>query len=319
MPLKPIAMYPAYRFGTSTPWGGKGLKEMYKKPIPDDRTGEALEVSCIPGLCSRDETGRELPELIARYGAALTGSEVHSPFPLLLKLLDARDTLSVQVHPDDDYAARVEGKLGKTEAWVILRAQEGAELVYGVIPGCTKEALHDASVAGSEVEKYLRRVKVKAGETYYIPSGMVHAIGQGIMLYEIQQSSDVTYRFYDWERTDKQGNKRQLHLEKALDVTDLSLCPDAVIPCVLSDDETGLHERILDEKYFGLDRYTRCNGMMIHPDRRRFAILTALADGEMTVGGENIAIPAGQTYLMPADGEDVYLKGDMYLLAYPTV
>ena len=157
-----------------------------------------------------------------KYGQRLTGTAISGPFPLLLKLLDARDTLSVQVHPNDEYAARVEHKLGKTEAWHILYAAPGAELVYGVKAGITKEELTQASLSGAAVEGLLRRVQVKAGETYYIPAGMVHAIGAGIVLYEIQQSSDVTYRFYDWERTDKNGNKRELHIQKAIDVTDLN-------------------------------------------------------------------------------------------------
>ena len=216
MPLAPILMTPAYRYGKMTPWGGHSLRDLYGKDIPDDRTGESLEISAIPGLESRDPEGNTLPQLIDAYGGKLGGTQVSAPFPLLLKLLDARDTLSVQVHPDDAYAGRVEHKLGKTEAWHILHAEPGAELVYGIQAGTDKETLMAASRAGAAVEGLLRRVKVKAGDTYFIPAGMVHAIGSGIVLYEIQQSSDVTYRFYDWERTDEKGNKRELHIEKAV-------------------------------------------------------------------------------------------------------
>ena len=210
MPIAPILMTPAYRWGAATPWGGEALRTMFRKQIPGEHTGEALEVSAIPGLESRDPSGNTLTELIEQYGERLTGKGFAHPFPLLLKLLDAKDTLSVQVHPDDAYAACVEGKLGKTEAWHILFAAPGAELVYGVKAGTEKDALLNASRNGAEVENLLRRVKVRAGETYYIPAGMVHAIGAGIVLYEIQQSSDVTYRFYDWERRDKEGRKREL-------------------------------------------------------------------------------------------------------------
>ena len=228
MPLAPILMTPAYRYGAATPWGGEGLRMLFAKEIPDSRTGEGLEVSAIPGLESRDPQGNTLPSLIEKYGEKLTGPGFEKPFPLLLKLLDAKDTLSVQVHPNDEYAARVENKLGKTEAWHILFAAPGAELVYGVKAGTDKESLLEASLAGAQVEGLLRRVKVRAGETYYIPAGMVHAIGAGIVLYEIQQSSDVTYRFYDWERRDKNGNKRELHIQKAVDVTDVTAQLDAV-------------------------------------------------------------------------------------------
>ena len=314
MPLAPILMTPAYRFGASTPWGGEGLRMMFGKEIPDTHTGECLEVSAIPGLESRDENGTTLPALIEKYGERLTGPGFEKPFPLLLKLLDAKDTLSVQVHPDDDYAARAEGKLGKTEAWHILFAAPGAELVYGVKAGATKEALTQASLAGAEVEKLLRRVKVKAGETYYIPAGMVHAIGKGIILYEIQQSSDVTYRFYDWERMDAKGNKRELHIQKAVDVTDVDAQLDAA-------PETNLGNgrfRLLDKKYFGLDRFQEFSGVL-PVDKRRFAFLTALKECRLSWPDGQLTLPAGHTALLPADGFDLHLDAPAALLAYPTV
>ncbi len=314
MPIAPILMTPAYRCGEMTPWGGDRMAKVYGRKLPDAQTGESLEVSAIPGLESRDAQGRTLPELIALYGEALTGTAVKGPFPLLLKLLDARDTLSVQVHPDDAYAAAVEHKLGKTEAWHILAADEGAQLVYGVKKGVTKEALLAASRAGAAVEDLLRYVPVKAGETYYIPAGMVHAIGRGIMLYEIQQSSDVTYRFYDWERTDQNGNKRALHIQKAVDVTDvnaqLSAAPEVFV--------APGHQRLLNEKYFMLDQYRDFSGVVAR-DPRRFAILTAL--GETTLrweGGETALLP-GQTALLPADGYDLHLETREALLSCPTL
>lgn len=317
MPLAPIRMFPAYRFGAATPWGGDGLKTVFHQPIPDARTGEALMVSAIPGLCSTDENGRPLPELLHTYGARLTGEKYLEPFPLLLKLLDARDRLSVQVHPSDEYATRVEHKLGKTEAWVILRADKGARLVYGVLPKTTREALREASLNGKAVETLLRYVPVKAGEVYYIPSGMVHAIGEGILLYEIQQSSDVTYRFYDWDRRDKDGNKRALHLDKALETTDLTLCPGAVTPKVLDASAQGTREQLLDKKYFGLHRFKACAGYALVPDRSRFAILTALADGSLAWPDGEMPLPAGATALLPADRMPLSLTGEAFLLAYP--
>ena len=317
--LPPIKMTPAYRFGAATPWGGDGLKRVFGKNIPDARTGEALEVSTIPNLESRDENGTTLTALIAKYGTALTGTAVSGAFPLLLKLLDARDTLSVQVHPNDEYAARVEHKLGKTEAWVILKAEPDARLIYGVQSGTTRAQLREASMQGAAVEKCLRSVKVKVGETYFIPSGMVHAIGQGILLYEIQQSSDVTYRFYDWERRDQNGNKRELHLDKALDVTDVTLCPNAVKAEVLEDSPSGCRERLLDTRYFGLERLKHCHDLPLVPDTRRFSILTALADGQITWQGGAMSLKAGETALLPADGYALSLNGNEYLLAYPTV
>lgn len=313
MPLAPILMTPAYRFGSATPWGGDGLRRAFHKEIPDERTGESLEVSAIPGLESRDEAGRTLTELIALYGDRLTGPGYGSPFPLLLKLLDARDTLSVQVHPDNAYAARTEGKLGKTEAWHILRAEEGAELVYGVKAGVTREELTRASRAGAAVEALLRRVPVQAGETYYIPAGTVHAIGKGIMLYEIQQSSDVTYRFYDWERRDAGGNKRELHLEKAIDVTRLDYQGGAAREERIAP---GRY-RLLNERYFSLERFE--NGAFSLPrDAGRFGLLTAVQDCSLAWAGGALPLPAGRTALLPADGFDLTLTAGEALLSCPT-
>ena len=235
MSLAPILLYPAFRYGAATPWGGDQLKTRYGKPAPDTRTGESLEMSVIPGLNSTDAQGTPLSELLARYGAQLTGTQITGEFPLLLKLLDAKQALSVQVHPDDVYAQAHENKLGKTEAWIILAAEPGAQLVYGLRPGVTRDMLRQAFETEAPLEPLLRFVPVQAGDVFYIPAGMVHAIGGGILLYEIQQSSDVTYRFYDWNRTDAQGNKRPLHIRQALDVVRPELQLEAVQPQPLPD------------------------------------------------------------------------------------
>lgn len=314
MSLAPILMTPAYRYGSMTPWGGNALGKIFGKDIPDERTGEILEVSAIPGLESKDPAGETLPALIEKYGEKLVGTCVSSPFPLLLKLLDARDTLSVQVHPDDSYSARVEGKLGKTEAWHILAAEEGAELVYGVNAGVTKEELMAASQEGAAVEKLLRKVKVKPGETYFIPAGMVHAIGSGIVLYEIQQSSDVTYRFYDWERKDKNGNKRELHIQKAVDVTDVNAQLEPAAEVELSKG----HYQLLNEKYFTLERFEKFDGVL-PKDERRFALLTAVKEAKLSWEGGEMILPAGCTAFLPADGYDLHFKAESALISYPTV
>ena len=305
--LPPMRMHPAFRGGKLTPWGGERLRTVYGKDIAEVPTGESLEVSCIPGLESTDDNGTKLPDLIRLYGERLVGRFADRAFPLLLKIIDAREALSVQVHPDDAYAHDHEGgKLGKTEAWLILDAPEGAELVYGILPGTDLETLKKACEQGAAVEPLLRRVKVKPGDVCYIPAGCVHAIGAGIMLYEIQQSSDITYRFYDWNRVDKNGKGRELHLKQALAVTDLSLEPEPLhapeIPVA----------RVLDKKYFTLDILNPKTSSPVHvPHIRDFGLLTAL-DGELSLSweGGRRALKKGESVYLPAAVPVLKLEGD---------
>ncbi len=288
---------PYYRHGAETPWGGDALRRVFGKDIPDDRTGEALEASTLPGMESRLQDGRTLTEAAG------------GPLPLLLKLLDAREALSVQVHPDDAYAAAHEGgKLGKTEAWLILSAEPGAKLVYGLEPGTDVAAL-----SGKDIEAHLRWVPVREGDVLYIPAGMVHAIGPGIVLYEIQQSSDVTYRFWDWDRRDKAGNPRALHWEKAVDVArvDLQLAPTRgeTIPC-----ESGNCTRYLDTPHFTLERL-HVDGAMPLASRPGFRYVTALCDGKLVCGDEAIAFARGDTLFLPGDinGITALAEGDLLI------
>ena len=290
-------MTPAFRHGVMTPWGGSKLKTLYGKEIPDGMTGESLEASTLPGLESRLPDGRTLTELCG------------GPLPLLLKFIDARECLSVQVHPDNAFAAAHEGKLGKEEAWLILHAEPGAKLVYGLKPGTDL-----SHVSGRQIEDCLRWVDVQAGDILYIPSGMVHAIGAGIVLYEIQQSSDVTYRFYDWNRTDKNGKKRELHLQKAVDVTDVGAQLTAARETPL---EPG-HFQLLHEKYFTLERFAGFSGTLPR-DSRRFAILTATGPCALSWPEGALEMAPGQTALLPADGFDLVLRAEGALLSYPTM
>lgn len=303
--LLPILMQPAFRHGKDTPWGGSGLSKLFGKKTPDDHTGESLEVSAIPGLESRDPQGFTVTELSEQHGKALLGDWAGKTFPLLLKLLDAKDALSVQVHPDDSFANKEEnGKLGKSEAWVILAAEPGAQLVYGIEPGTSLAALSHAARQGRAVEHLLHRVKVEKGDVLYIPAGCVHAIGAGIVLYEIQQSSDVTYRFYDWERRDSQGHGRELHIDKALHVTDLKFDPTPAHTM----GTVGLH-RLLDTPFFTLDQ-AKVNGRLELPALpNAFRFLTALDNLLLQWEGDMIPLKPGSTLLIPATCPTLTLAG----------
>ena len=240
MTVYPLKMKPYFRHGSETPWGGGKLRELFNKDIPDDMTGESLEISALPGresvIVNGELSGKTLTEAADVMGAELLGE--FKEFPLLLKLLDAKERLSVQVHPDDEYAARVEGKRGKTEAWYILNADPGAKLVFGVKAKSSEELRQ--IVASGHIEDTLNWIDVRPGDCLYIQSGTVHAIGGGIVLYEIQQSSDVTYRMWDW------GRPREIHTQKALDVT---RCRHSDAPGRAADDRgNGRRAHIADRR-----------------------------------------------------------------------
>ena len=211
------------------------------------------------------------------------------------------------MHPNDEYAARFEhGKLGKTEAWLILEAPAGAELVYGLMPGTGLRQLEEACRAGKAVEPLLRRVRVSPGDVCYIPAGCIHSIGAGIVLYEIQESSDLTYRFYDWDRTDDQGRRRELHLDQALAVADLRC---ALMPVRVAESYGA--KRLLNEKMFTLD-VIRVGGVEMLPPVQEFGMLTVLR-GELTlrwISGE-LRMKKGETCLLPKNAPpEMHLRGD---------
>jgi mannose-6-phosphate isomerase len=304
-PILPIRMHPAYRHGDMTPWGGDDLRGLYGMDIPDGRTGEALVVSAIPGLESRDDMGVRLTKLIARYGKALVGRD--REFPLLLKLISARESLSVQVHPGDAYAREHEGKLGKTEAWVILQAREGAELVYGLDRGTELNALKGPLERGEDIEPLLRRVPVKAGDVFYMPSGMVHAIGDGIVLYEIQQSSDVTYRVWDYGRVNGKGERRELHIRQALDVINPRLLGEQV-RIQPEGSESGVL-RLLSVPAFVLDSVAVEGELELPPHPESFRLFTALDSLRLCWEGDEMALEAGQSVLLAVSCPKLVVRG----------
>ena len=206
-------------------WGGTKLKSLFNKAAETDNLGESWELSGY----ENDESvvtngflaGNNFAELIEIYMGELVGDKVYDEFglsfPLLFKLIDANENLSIQVHPGDDIAAERHNSYGKTEMWYVVDAEVGAELIIGFSDDCSRDQYLDALEAGC-VEDLLQKVPVRKGDVFFIPAGLVHAIGKGVVVAEIQQSSDITYRIYDYKRTDDQGNERELHTDQALDV-----------------------------------------------------------------------------------------------------
>ena len=205
-------------------WGGSRLNDDFGKGIPVSPLAETWECSTHPDGESL-VNGEPLSRVLARHPQwlgthPLTATGGRPELPILIKLIDAREDLSVQVHPDDDYALRHEGSLGKTELWYVLAARPGAELVYGFDRDVTAETVRKAIETGT-ISVLLNRVPVHKDDLFYIEAGTVHAIGAGCLIAEIQESSNLTYRLYDYDRTDKNGKKRPLHVDKALAVAKL--------------------------------------------------------------------------------------------------
>ena len=306
MELYPLIMSPSFRHGQETPWGGYALKKQFGKDTPDDITGESLEVSALPGLESRvsggEYAGKTLREMHSLWGKSLTGLEGND-FPLLLKFLDTRQPLSVQVHPDDSYALSHEGKLGKSEAWYILDAAPGAELVYGI--NTRGESLRSVLDAG-KLESCLCRTEVHAGDVFYIPAGTVHALGAGIRCYEIQQTSDLTYRLWDWGRVGKDGRPRQLHIEQAIAVSNINSLP--VRGETVEKLPGGLRTLLVSDPHFRL--YACDLGGRLSLATGKMQFLSATAKGcTLCWEDHRISLLPWQTAVLPAALPEIAVEG----------
>ncbi|MFL5806266.1 MAG: type I phosphomannose isomerase catalytic subunit [Roseiflexaceae bacterium] len=285
-------------------WGGDTLGAWLGLADPPPQLAESWQVYEHNRVVGGPFAGRTLAEVTTEHGAALVGSRSFkrygADFPLLAKFIDAADDLSVQVHPDDAYAHSVEatsGFHGKTEAWYILRAAPGADVIHGLAAPSNRERFA-AAVADGTLMQLLRRVPVAPGDTVFVPAGTVHAISSGIMLFEIQQKSDLTYRVYDYDRRDAQGKPRELHLARALDVIDYGAAPPAkVAPQMLGIVRT----RLVKCPYFAMDRWElhAPYGRTTRPTS--FEILTAIDgaarldwdDGSLDLRrGESVVLPA---------------------------
>ena len=207
-------------------WGGTRLRDEYGKKSDADKVAESWELSCHKDgksvIANGEYAGMTLSDYIEKEGKGVLGRncERFEYFPVLIKLIDAKDNLSVQVHPDNDYAMRVEGEYGKTEMWYIVDAEPGAELLYGFKKEISREEFAER-IKNNTLLEVTNNVPVHKGDVFFIESGTLHAIGKGILIAEIQQNSNTTYRIYDYGRVGKDGKPRELHIEKACEVTKL--------------------------------------------------------------------------------------------------
>lgn len=307
-------------------WGGRRLGTLFGKPIPSDKPiGEAWLISDHPSAVSvvseGPHAGKSLHDLIQQDAEALLGPRTRltpqGRFPLLLKLLDSTDVLSVQVHPDDATAAALgEPDCGKTEMWHILHAEPGAELFCGLREGTTPSQMRQA-INGGDLEQYLKRFTVKPGDSVFVEAGTVHAIGKGIVLAEIQQNSDLTYRLYDWNRVDAHGKRRELHIEKGLRAT--SFLSDSNSCVKLTKDtpqnsEYGL--QLASSQYFSA---YRCNVDVSKSflTNSLFHIILSISSNISVSSETNIArLEMGESCLIPACIKSFTLSGPGSALLY---
>lgn len=300
--LYPLKMQPTLHVRV---WGGRRLADVLHKPLPDDRPyGEAWEVHDTSVVANGPLAGRTLGSLVAEHGADLlgVGNPPEDGMPLLLKFLDAQQWLSIQVHPDDALAQALEGDpRGKNEAWVILHADEGAQLIAGVDPHCTMEQLATALRSGT-LEQHMVFHTPRAGDVLYVEAGTIHALGPGLLVYEIQQSSDVTYRLYDWNRLGVDGQPRALHIERGLRVSKLDRQPQLVQP---------RGSTLLQTPYFTVQRHiVNDQSPVTLQTRGRFHLVTCI-EGLVAVQHSDgaVALTCGETALIPAMLPTVELHG----------
>lgn len=300
---EPMFLDPEFK---ETIWGGTKMMTIFSKKIPSAHTGESWEVAARENGNSKIRNGRnagktlaeaieENPVEILGYSAMGKG-EYH--FPLLIKIIDADKDLSIQVHPDDEQAKVLEGPQGsgKTEMWYVVDAEPDAQLIYGLKKSMTKEQFAEA-IASNTLENYVNYVPVKKGDTFFIPAGTLHAIGEGILITEVQQNSDTTYRVYDYGRVDDEGNPRALHVDKAIEVTNL----DAVD----GDGKVNIDEGVVCP-YFQVYRRNLKGIQEIAVTSDRYQIIMIL-EGSGKIDGTPFR--KGDTIFLPAAGETVGLEG----------
>lgn len=309
-------------------WGGRRLESELGKALPPEvPIGEAWLISDHPSaesvVAEGPVAGKSLHQLLDTDAATILGSRarltVHGRFPLLLKILDAADWLSVQVHPDDECAAALgEPDVGKTEMWHILQSEPDSELICGLDPSIDPDAFINAA-RGGRLDEMLPRFTVAPGDAVFVRAGTVHAIGGGILLAEIQQNSDLTYRIYDWNRVDASGKGRELHLDKTRAATHFgSTHGGKQTPLELADDSRAVKRELLAAcRYFAAER-VRCNDTWQRDTgRTSFHILLCIAgSAQVSAGSRFVILSKGQACLIPGAIPDFSIKGTCTVLDY---
>ena len=305
MPI--LKMIPAYK---DYLWGGNKLKEKFGKEFEGETLAESWELSCHTDgpsvIANGSDKGKTLPDYLLEHGKKVLGKncDKFDEFPILIKFIDARDNLSIQVHPNNEYALENEGQYGKTEAWYVVSAGEESGIYYGVKEEVSKEQF-EKSIKEDTILDILNFKKVKAGEVYFIEAGTIHSIGKDVLVAEIQQNSNITYRVYDFKREDSDGKRRELNIEKAKEVTNLKPIADQY--------EFGTH--LADCEYFTIDLIDRAESYHGLTDGSTFHSIVILeGKGEISTQNEVMEFRAGESFFITAQTGSYVIRGQVKAL-----
>lgn len=296
-------------------WGGTKLRTEFDYNIESELTGECWAVSAHPNgqsiVSQGPYKGKKLGELWQEH-RELFGNMEGNVFPLLTKILDANNDLSIQVHPNDEYANEHEnGELGKTECWYVIDCEDDAEIIYGHTAKTKKQFVE--MIESGDWNGLLNRVKVKPGDFFYVPSGTIHALCSGVLILETQQSSDTTYRVYDYDRVDQNGDKRELHILKSIDVTTIPHEDISVIPKV-EQNKGATITTFVKEHYFSVYKWEIKDSAALYQDKP-FLICSVLnGSGEIVTDEGSFLIEKGNHFILPAGLGNFEVKGNVELI-----
>ena len=290
-------------------WGGKKLNTRFGYDLPYEKTGECWAISAHPNGSSIIKNGRfkgrTLRDVYEKDRELF--NHLASPrFPLLTKILDANDDLSVQVHPSDDYALTYEKDLGKTECWVVIEAEPGAKIIYGHNARTKEELRH--MIESHRYNELLIEKEVKAGDFIYVPSGTIHALGKGLLILETQQSSDTTYRVYDYDRLDDQGKPRDLHIQKSIEVSTVPFVDVTPEPKILNY-KASVITRYVSNEFFTVERWSVKDELTLKSNHFK---LISVIDGLGTLNGEKLT--KGDHLIITGEVYELQLKGSLELI-----
>ncbi|GAA3564842.1 type I phosphomannose isomerase catalytic subunit [Snuella lapsa] len=290
-------------------WGGQKLKTILNKNSDLPNIGESWEISDVEGdtsiVSNGGLTGKSLKDLLETFKSDLVGEKNYkqfgNKFPLLIKFIDAREDLSIQLHPNDELAAKRHNSFGKTEMWYTMQADEGANLIVGFNQKMTRETYLE-HLENKTLTDILNFDKVKAGDTYFIEVGRVHAIGAGVMVAEIQQTSDITYRVYDWDRVDDQGNERELHNDLAIDAFDFDMPDNFRVTYAKEENKSN---QMVSCPYFNTS-YLEVTGTLNKANNYDSFMIYMCVDGEAEIKTATVTevLRKGETVLLPAAVKD---------------